>query len=200
MAFEIGQHNPHGEGAASAADGAILAPMPGKVIAVDVAEVLVPMPQGEDRVAQIIADQIGRCTFDPPDVPTHAVLTDHGSPVAAVTEVRHAVARELASRLPQGVVLSEAVMERRPGPEYDFNGPLLEQALERIASESPTARVAVGMMFLLPGRHAGEGGDVAEICAAAMSRHPGLQVAASPLLGEHPLLLEILRDRLGEAG
>ena len=38
VAFAIGQHNPHGEGAASAADGAILAPMPGKVIAVDVAE------------------------------------------------------------------------------------------------------------------------------------------------------------------
>ncbi len=38
VAFAIGQHNPHGEGGASAADGAILAPMPGKVIAVDVAE------------------------------------------------------------------------------------------------------------------------------------------------------------------
>jgi len=38
VAFAIGQHNPHGEGAASAADGAIIAPMPGKVIAVDVAE------------------------------------------------------------------------------------------------------------------------------------------------------------------
>jgi 3-methylcrotonyl-CoA carboxylase alpha subunit len=38
IAFAIGQHNPHGEGQASAADGAILAPMPGKVIAVDVSE------------------------------------------------------------------------------------------------------------------------------------------------------------------
>ncbi len=38
VAFAIGQHNPHGEGSASAADGAILAPMPGKVIALDVAE------------------------------------------------------------------------------------------------------------------------------------------------------------------
>ena len=38
LAFAIGQHNPHGEGQASAADGAIIAPMPGKVIAVDVSE------------------------------------------------------------------------------------------------------------------------------------------------------------------
>ncbi|WP_416832684.1 MAG: biotin carboxylase N-terminal domain-containing protein [Erythrobacter sp.] len=38
VAFAIGQHNPHGTGQASAADGAIIAPMPGKVIAVDVAE------------------------------------------------------------------------------------------------------------------------------------------------------------------
>ncbi|MGB3471074.1 MAG: acetyl/propionyl/methylcrotonyl-CoA carboxylase subunit alpha [Erythrobacter sp.] len=36
--FVIAQHTPHGEGAASAADGAILAPMPGKVIAVDVSD------------------------------------------------------------------------------------------------------------------------------------------------------------------
>ncbi|MEO1048177.1 MAG: biotin/lipoyl-containing protein, partial [Pseudomonadota bacterium] len=36
--FAISQYTPHGEGAASAADGAILAPMPGKVIAVDVSE------------------------------------------------------------------------------------------------------------------------------------------------------------------
>jgi len=38
VAFAIGQHTPHGEGQASAADGAIIAPMPGKVIAVDVSE------------------------------------------------------------------------------------------------------------------------------------------------------------------
>ncbi|MEO0463250.1 MAG: acetyl/propionyl/methylcrotonyl-CoA carboxylase subunit alpha [Pseudomonadota bacterium] len=36
--FSIGQYAPHGDGTASAADGAILAPMPGKVIAVDVSE------------------------------------------------------------------------------------------------------------------------------------------------------------------
>ncbi|WP_114522447.1 acetyl/propionyl/methylcrotonyl-CoA carboxylase subunit alpha [Altererythrobacter sp. ZODW24] len=38
MAFAIGQHSPRGSGTASAAGGAILSPMPGKVIAVDVAE------------------------------------------------------------------------------------------------------------------------------------------------------------------
>ncbi len=36
--FAIGLHHPRGSGAASLADGAILAPMPGKVIAVDVAQ------------------------------------------------------------------------------------------------------------------------------------------------------------------
>jgi 3-methylcrotonyl-CoA carboxylase alpha subunit len=36
--FAIAQYAPHGEGTASAADGAIIAPMPGKVIAVDVTD------------------------------------------------------------------------------------------------------------------------------------------------------------------
>ena len=38
MAFAIGQYNPYGTGHHSAHDGEIIAPMPGKVIAVDVAE------------------------------------------------------------------------------------------------------------------------------------------------------------------
>lgn len=38
VVFAIGQHNPHGEGSHSAHGGDIVAPMPGKVIAVDVAD------------------------------------------------------------------------------------------------------------------------------------------------------------------
>jgi hypothetical protein len=52
------------------------------------------------------------------------------------------------------------------------------------------------MLFISPGRHAGDGGDIARIAAVAMSRNPRLRVAITRLVGDHPLLIEILRDRL----
>ena len=54
------------------------------------------------------------------------------------------------------------------------------------------------MFFLLPGRHAGEGGDVAEICKGLIAEGTFEQIQNTPLLGEHPMLLEILEDRLQE--
>jgi hypothetical protein len=52
------------------------------------------------------------------------------------------------------------------------------------------------MFFLLPGRHAGDGGDVAQIGEALVERGAFAQVARTVLLGGHPILLEILADRL----
>ena len=86
-------------------------------------------------------------------------------------------------------------MERRRGRHYDFVGMLLADALDA-AAEDGRQQVVVAMMFISPGSHAGPGGDVAEICADAMARHPGLDVRVSPLVGEHPLLVDILSARL----
>ena len=47
-----------------------------------------------------------------------------------------------------------------------------------------------------PGRHAGAGGDIAEICTAAEAANPGLKVTPTALVGEHPDLVEILQRRL----
>ena len=52
-------------------------------------------------------------------------------------------------------------MERREGDAYAFNDPLLE-SLGGISGFAG-GRLILAMFFLLPGRHAGEGGDVAEI-------------------------------------
>ena len=87
-------------------------------------------------------------------------------------------------------------MERREGPEYDFNGPLLQDLLENLARENKVLNVAASMLFLSPGRHAGEGGDIAGICGYAMQNHPGLTVHISPLVGDNPSLIDLLRDRL----
>ena len=56
-------------------------------------------------------------------------------------------------------------MERRDDPAYDFNEPLLERALA--APPYNAGDVILAMAFVLPGRHAGEGGDVAPIVARA---------------------------------
>jgi hypothetical protein len=153
------------------------------------AEVLCPLPRGEQLLADIVADNIA--AFGPAD---RVVVVDHGSPIPEVTAVRSWVAQALASRLPGAPTVEEAVMERREGSDYDFNGVLLTDRLAKL-----NGRIVLAMLFLLPGRHAGPGGDIAEICAAAEQASPGLQVTPSPLVGEHPLLLNILQARLKDA-
>jgi hypothetical protein len=79
-------------------------------------------------------------------------------------------------------------MERRDGPEYDFNEPLLEDALQQAKGEA-----VILMLFLLPGRHAGGDGDVATI--AKEHAPEGLRWKLSPLLGTHPHLPALLEQR-----
>lgn len=114
------------------------------------------------------------------------LLCDHGSPIREVTAAREDLAARLRERL--GLEPDELVgcaMERREGPAYAFNEPMLADALARARG-----KVAVLMLFMLPGRHAGPGGDVATICAA----HAPAATAwtLSPLLGDHPGLSEVL--------
>jgi sirohydrochlorin ferrochelatase len=143
---------------------------------------------GDLRLAQILADQIRAAG------PAERVaLVDHGSPVPDVTAVREALVRQLRAALGPGTEVVGCCMERRPGAEFDFNGPLLAELLEREGWNA--ARVTVAMQFLLPGRHAGPAGDVAAICRAAQQRFPRLQPVLTPLVGEHPRLAEILADR-----
>ena len=87
-------------------------------------------------------------------------------------------------------------MYKRQGRAYAFNDPLLE----RLGSVEDFAGgcLILAMFFLLPGRHAGEGGDVAEICEGLIAEGTFEQIQNTPLLGEHPMLLEILEDRLRE--
>ena len=163
------------------------------------ADVLVPLPRGEPRIVGILVDHALHAGVSLDVGDHHVVVCDHGSPLPQVNAVRRYVVEALRGRLPQHVAIEQAVMERRDGAEYDFNGEMLGELLDRLAGRDHELSVAVAMLFLLPGRHAGPGGDIAGICDAAMARHPGLRVAVSPLVGEHPLLIEILHDRLRAA-
>ena len=161
-----------------------------------VADVLCPLPRGETKLARLLYDNLGLEASASAGKPDFIILTDHGSPSRKVNAVRVKLAEQLAAYLPHQLPLLQAAMERREGPEYDFNGPLLQDLLMELARAHEVVKVAISMLFISPGRHAGEGGDIAGICARMMQRFPGLAVQISPLVGDNPLLIDILYDRL----
>jgi hypothetical protein len=163
---------------------------------VRVAEVLAgPDPDYPDpRLAQMLAEQVKALR---PSPRTGIALVDHGTPAEPVNRVRNAVAGQLQSILGETVAGVQACsMERREGDTYAFNDPLLESLGE--IPELSQDRLILAMFFLLPGRHAGTGGDVAEICEGLVAENAFDQIEITPLLGEHPRLFEILLDRLRE--
>lgn len=146
---------------------------------------------GETRLRQILVDHV-REQIAPGERPRVAIV-DHGSPNSEVTEVRNQVAAQVREALGDAVLEVEACsMERREGTEYDFNEPVLANLLARPGWKDQS--VVVGMLFIAPGRHAGEDGDVVRICRSARGDSVG-GVKLTRLLGQHPLLLDILVDR-----
>ena len=117
------------------------------------------------------------------------LLCDHGSPIREVTRCRDFFAVSLRNQLAlKDDELIACSMERREGEEYDFNEPLLEDALQQAKGDA-----VILMLFLLPGRHAGSDGDVAMI---AKEHAPALlRWKLSPLLGTHPALPALLCKR-----
>ncbi|MFP4358744.1 MAG: sirohydrochlorin chelatase [Puniceicoccaceae bacterium] len=143
--------------------------------------------------ADRIRDRIAEGSLARPVV----VLVDHGSPVPVAARVRNFVAGQVQAILRDEVhCVIPASMERRAGGRYAFSDPLLEEVLRRPAlRERP---VVLSLFFLLPGRHAGEGGDVAAIRdeAVAEAGPPTLRISTTGLLGDHPLVREALCRRI----
>jgi len=156
----------------------------------EIASPVYPLPKGDQRLAKILADHIQQTAGELRNV----VLVDHGSPVARVTAVRQHLAKNIQVQLGDQYQLAEACMERREGKEYDFNGQLLQDWLTEQANRQ-SAGAVVAMMFFLPGRHAGAGGDIAEICQSVMDKHPGFKVVVTPLISEHPDFVALLARR-----
>lgn len=153
---------------------------------------------GDARLAQILADNVrataGNGAADAVAGGRRRVaLVDHGSPARAVTAVRDALARQLADELGNAHIVAASSMEVRAGPEFAFARPLLGELLASPGWNS--GEVIVAMQFLLPGRHAGPDGDVRRICRGAERANPGLFIRQTRLVGEHPVLIDVLEDR-----
>ena len=153
---------------------------------------------GDLRLASILADHIREHLDTEMNASQNAAaqprvaIVDHGSPSRAVTEVRDRLTAQVRALLGDTVgEVTACSMERRPGPEFDFNEPTLDALLRRPSWN--TSAVIVGMLFIGPGKHAGTGGNVWEICRHAHANTEQLRM--TKLLGQHPLLIEILADR-----
>lgn len=165
-------------------------------IRVRIAEVLTgPNPELPDaRLAKILAGQVRAMA---PRRTAKVALIDHGTPAQQVNVVRNRVAQQLLAELKGDVARVEPCsMERREGDAYAFNEPLLENLSQ--VPDFIGGDLILAMFFLLPGRHAGEGGDVAEIYAGLIEDGTFDSITTTPLLGECPELISLLEDRLGE--
>ncbi|MDY7114873.1 CbiX/SirB N-terminal domain-containing protein [Halomonas sp. SSL-5] len=170
-------------------------------LAIRVAAPLVDSLAGLDlRLARLLADNVRAAMARGDRSERHrptVVLVDHGSPIPEVAAVRNYVTGQLGALLSEEAgCVTFASMERRDGDQYRFNEPLLADLL---ASRALAGReVILAMLFLSPGRHAGEGGDIAEICEQAMAASPGLTVTTTRLVGEHEGILAILASRVAQ--
>lgn len=147
----------------------------------------------DPRLAQALATRVRAIDAQLPRADSPVVLVDHGSPLLAVARIRDQIGQQLQQVLGPRRPVAVSSMERRPGPDYAFNEPLLENILRQPPFN--TGEVIVAQLFLLQGRHAGENGDIATICQQASLENPTLHCHRTDLLGHHPLILDILTDR-----
>jgi len=159
---------------------------------VRVARWLVDVNAADDmNIANILADGVRRAAADAGWSRPKVALVDHGSPQRGVAAVRNFLGGQLRRQLGREVAV--ASMERRPEPEFAFTEPLLAGLLRN--HDFGQGEVVVALQFLSPGRHAGPGGNIAEICAEAMRAQPGLRVVITGLVGEDKRLADVLAER-----
>jgi sirohydrochlorin ferrochelatase len=143
-------------------------------------------------VAARVRETIQLAGLDRPPV----IIVDHGGPSPLSAALRNQIADETCLLLgAEAGPLAAASME---GEAHPHNHPLLADQLR--APGFANGDVVIALLFLSPGRHAGAGGDIAQICGAAESAAPSLRCHLTDLVGTHPLasttLAAALRDTL----
>jgi hypothetical protein len=128
----------------------------------------------------ILADRIREAEAGSGRSEMPVVLVDHGGPSAESARLRDLVATEVSRLLHRPV---------RPCSMEGAHPPLLGDVLAEPAFAGRD--VVVAQLFLAPGRHAGPGGDIEEICLSS-SAH----CHRTTLVGTHPRVAEILADSI----
>jgi sirohydrochlorin ferrochelatase len=121
-----------------------------------------------DTIPRIVAARIrqtiktAEITLTPPPV----IVVDHGGPSPLSAALRNQIADMV--RLLLGSTVGPVVAASMEGEEHPHNHPVLADQLR--APGFNTGPVIIALLFLSPGRHAGPGGDIAQICGAPKSK------------------------------
>lgn len=114
------------------------------------------------------------------------IIIDHGSRRAASNELLVEVARQFAEATGHEIV-EPAHMELAP--------PSLGEAFDRCVARG-VKTVVIHPYFLLPGRHWSE--DIPALAAEAAANHPGVRYLVTSPIGLHPLMADIIKDRIDD--
>lgn len=159
---------------------------------------LVDPVETDNRIAQALADAVRRQVVTEKLLQPKIVLVDHGSPQRTVTAVRDFLGHQMQTLLADEVeTVAVASMEKRAGPDYAFNDPLLAERLRTPPFDR--GDVVVALQFLSPGRHAGPDGDVARICAEARQGYPELRTCLTETIASDQRVIAVLTDRYRQA-
>jgi sirohydrochlorin ferrochelatase len=112
------------------------------------------------------------------------VLVDHGSRREESNALLLGVVRDFAANSGYEIV-EPAHME--------LAEPSIATAFARCVERGATT-VVVFPYFLLPGRHWNE--DIPRLTAAAATRHPGARFLVTAPFGMHPLMAEVMQQRI----
>lgn len=159
---------------------------------------LVHPEEPDTRIAEALSEAVRLTITQHVLARPKVVLVDHGSPQQRVASVRNHLGAQVTRLLGEEIaVLDVASMERRAGPEYAFNDPLLATRLTMEPFD--VGDVVVALQFLSPGRHAGAAGDIAQICGAARAERPGLRTWMTETIGADGRVIDVLAQRYREA-
>lgn len=112
------------------------------------------------------------------------ILVDHGSRRDESNEMLIDVVRDFAEAT--GLAIVEPA-------HMELAEPSIDTAFSRCVARGATT-VVVFPYFLLPGRHWNE--DIPRLAAAAARQHPGVRYLVTAPFGLHPLMAEVMRQRI----
>jgi len=152
----------------------------------------------DERLALVLKELIEQCWANAKRSFKNIVLVDHGSPIEKMAILRNSIAEKVGTLLKDGCVnatVTACSMEKREGDAFSFNDPLLETIPDYLNLEA-TEDLLVAMFFLMPGRHAGEGGDVETILSNLCQNQRIRSFCKTDLIASHPMIMDILADRV----
>lgn len=148
-------------------------------------------------IPAIVADRIRATKAEKKLVRPSVIVVDHGGPSQASGTLRDSIAADVRTLL--GAEIGPLAAASMEGGDHPHNLPLLADQLAQPGFNH--GDVVVAPLFLSPGRHAGQAGDLAQIAEAAEDHVSGtaLRCHFTALVGNHPLALEALTRALRHA-